>query len=279
METPSPSTPREGETVNDQATGIEDVAPAALEGPGLAQHVAASGAGLAEIGGHEHHRGFDLAQMALAVHEEATVPETVERVLDFARAAVDCSHAAVVFVHAKRRLEIVASTDPAIAALIAKQVEVQAGPILSMVCDRDCVLVTDTHEDARWPAWAATAAAVGFRSMMGVRLYASERTMGTLNLYDSRPHHFSTADLQTAHVLARHAAIALSRVQDSENFSRAIDSRKLIGQAQGVLMERYALDQDRAFALLRRYSQDSNVKLRDVAQMVVDTRRRPDSAS
>jgi GAF domain-containing protein len=222
-------------------------------------------------------RDLDLAQMALSVHEEATVPETVERVLDFARAAVDCGHAAVVFVHAKRRLEIVASTDPAIAALIEKQMEVNAGPILSMVNDCDCVLVTDTHTDARWPAWASTAAAVGFRSMMGVRLYDSERTMGTLNMYDSRPHQFSTADLQTAHVLARHAAIALSRVQDSENFSRAIDSRKLIGQAQGILMERYALDQDRAFEVLRRYSQDSNVKLRDVAQMIVDTRRRPHS--
>ncbi|QWZ10048.1 GAF and ANTAR domain-containing protein [Nocardioides panacis] len=219
-------------------------------------------------------RGFDLAQMALSVHEEATVPETVDRVLDFARAAVDCGHAAVVFVHARRRLEIVASTDPAIAALIEKQVEVHAGPILSMVNGCDCVLVTDTETDARWPAWASTAAAVGFRSMMGVRLYASERTMGTLNMYDARPHQFSDADVQTAHVLARHAAIALSRVQDSENFSRAIDSRKLIGQAQGILMERYALDQDRAFEVLRRYSQDSNVKLRDVAQMIVDTRRR-----
>jgi GAF domain-containing protein len=224
-------------------------------------------------------RGLDLAQMVLAVHAEVTVPETVERVLDFARAAVDCTHAAVVFVHAKRRLEVVASTDPAIATLVSKQMEVHAGPVLSMVDDCDCVMVTDTCQDPRWPAWAATAAEAGFRSVMGVRLYASERTIGTLNLYDSRPHHFPTADLQTAHVLARHAAIALSRVQDSENFSRAIDSRKLIGQAQGVLMERYALDQDRAFEVLRRYSQDSNVKLRDVAQMVVDTRRRPDSAS
>jgi AmiR/NasT family two-component response regulator len=79
-------------------------------------------------------------------------------------------------------------------------------------------------------------------------------------------------------VLARHAAIALSRVQDSEDYARAIDSRKLIGQAQGILMERYALDQDRAFEVLRRHSQDSNVKLRDVAQMIVDTSGPPASS-
>jgi len=100
--------------------------------------------------------------------------------------------------------------------------------------------------------------------------------MGTLNLYDSRPNHFSTSDLQVAHVLARHAAIALSRVRESENLWRAVDARKVIGQAEGILMERYALDQERAFEVLRRYSQDTNVKLRDVAQMVVDTRRLPD---
>jgi AmiR/NasT family two-component response regulator len=60
---------------------------------------------------------------------------------------------------------------------------------------------------------------------------------------------------------------------------RAVDSRKLIGQAQGILMERYDLDQDRAFEVLRRYSRDSNVKLREVAQLVVDTRQLPDTPS
>jgi transcriptional regulator with GAF, ATPase, and Fis domain len=221
-------------------------------------------------------RGFDLAQMALAVHEEASVPDTVERVLDFARTAVDCSHAAVVLVHAKRRLETLASTDPAIADLVARQMEVHEGPVLSIVKTHTSVLVQDTQHETHWPAWAATAATIGFRSMMGVRLYTSERTMGTLNMYDSRPDHFSTSDVEVAHILARHAAIALSRALDADHFARAIDSRKLIGQAQGILMERYALDQDGAFEVLRRYSQDSNVKLRDVAQMVVDTRRLPD---
>ena len=107
----------------------------------------------------------------------------------------------------------------------------------------------------------------------GVRLHTPERTIGTLDLYDSRPHHFSTDDLAVAHVLARHTAIALTRVQDVQNFSIAIDSRKLIGQAQGILMERYDLDPDRAFEVLRRYSQDANVKLRIVAQTIVENRR------
>jgi GAF domain-containing protein len=221
--------------------------------------------------------GVDLAKMVLSVHEEATVPDTVGNVLGFALAAVDCSHAAVVFVHGGRRLEVVASTDPAIEALVAAQTESGQGPVLSMLGNGgdDSVMVADTQEEVRWPAWAAAAAARGFRSMVSVRLYTSERTIGALNLYDSRPHHFSVADVEVAHVLARHAAIALARAHDSEHWSRALDSRKLIGQAQGILMERFDLDDARAFAVLRRYSQDHNVKLRDLAQIVVETRQLP----
>lgn len=217
-----------------------------------------------------------LAQMALSIHEEATVAETVDRVLDYARAAVDCSHAGVVFVHAKQRIETVASTDPVVTALHTRQMELHDGPDLSIVRDQNTVLVHDTHHEDRWPAWASAAAEAGFRSMMGVRLYTSKRTMGSLNLYDSHPHRFSEPDLQVAHVLARHAAVAMSRVQESDHLWQAIDARKLIGQAQGILMERYDLDDDRAFEVLRRYSQNSNVKLRDVAQMVVDTRTLPE---
>jgi GAF domain-containing protein len=222
----------------------------------------------------------DLAQLALAVHEGATVPDTVERVLGFALAAVDCSHAAVVFVHARCRLEVVASTDLTIEDLIATQMTSGKGPTLAMVREGvRSVMVADTHEEARWPEWASAAAATGFRSMIGVRLNTVERTIGTLNLYDSRPDHFSVADVEVAHLLARHAAIALDRASDSENFSRALDSRKLIGQAQGILMERFDLDDTHAFEVLRRYSQDSNIKLREVAQIVVETRRLPDPSA
>jgi GAF domain-containing protein len=219
--------------------------------------------------------GLRLAEMVVSMHEEATATDTVERVLDFACAAVDGSHAAVVFVHGKRRIETVAGTDPAVATLDAKQMELRQGPDISIAREQTGVIVDDTQHEDRWPAWAAAAADAGFRSMMGARLYTSERSMGSINVYDSRPSHFSTADLQVLHVVARHAAIALSRAQESDHLWRAIDSRKLIGQAQGILMERYDLDDERAFEVLRRHSQNANLKLRDVAQLVVDTRQLP----
>jgi GAF domain-containing protein len=222
--------------------------------------------------------GTSLAEMALSIHEEGTVAETVERVLDFARTAVNCSHAGVAFVHAKRRIETVASTDAVVTAFHAREMELKEGPDLSIGRDRNSVIVDDTLTDDRWPAWASVAAESGFRSVIWVRLYTSQRIMGSLNLYDSRPHHFSAEDLQVAHVLARHAAVAMSKVQESDHLWKAIDARKLIGQAQGILMERYDLDDERAFEVLRRYSQNANFKLRDLAQMVVDTRQLPEQS-
>jgi len=218
-----------------------------------------------------------LAETVLSLYEETTVADTVEKVLEFARTAVGCSHASVVFVHAKKRIETVASTHPAISALEAAQMELGEGPDVTIVEGRNSVLVDDTHREERWPAWAAAAAEAGFRSLVGVRLYTSERTYGSLNLYDSRPNRFNEEDRQVAHVVARHAAIALAKAHESDHLWRAIDARKLIGQAQGILMERYDLDEERAFEALRRYSQDNNVKLRDVAATVVSERRLSDA--
>lgn len=219
--------------------------------------------------------GADFAELALHLYEEATVPETVDRVLDFTRKAVGCGHAAVVLVHGRKRVETVASTDPFLAQLDAQQMELDDGPDLAVIRDHVDLIVADTDEERRWPAWAAAASAFGFRSLLGVRLHTSSRTLGSINLYDAEPHHFSESDRQVAHVLAGHAALALDRLQESEHLLRAMDSRKLIGQAQGILMERFQLDDDGAFAILRRYSQDNNVKLYEVARIVVETRSLP----
>jgi AmiR/NasT family two-component response regulator len=80
-------------------------------------------------------------------------------------------------------------------------------------------------------------------------------------------------------IFARHAALALSRAWNEAGLDTALDTRKLIGQAQGILMERHDLDEARAFEVLRRYSQDHNTKLRDVAAHLIETRRLPTKPS
>ena len=215
----------------------------------------------------------DLAEMAVSLYDEPTLEETIERVLEYALKAVDCAYAGVIFVHGKTNVETVAATNPIVAELDKVQLEHGEGPDIDLLTDpRTSVLVDDTRTDERWPRWTEAVAATGVRSMLGTRLHTSSSTIGSLNLYDPRPHHFTEEDRDVAHIFARHAAVALSSARDSANLWKAIDARRLIGQAQGILMERFSVDADQAFAVLRRYSQDHNVKLHLVAQRLIDTR-------
>ena len=74
---------------------------------------------------------------------------------------------------------------------------------------------------------------------------------------------------ETARLFATHAAIILGHAQQEDHLTQALQTRKIIGQAIGIVMERYRIDADRAFQFLIRASSTSNVKLRDVAEEVV----------
>jgi GAF domain-containing protein len=218
----------------------------------------------------------DFADLALRLHDEDTLEGTIGAALEFAVRELDCSSAGVIFVHAKERIETVAATDPVVARLDAVQLECGIGPDLEVIREHREFVVTDTETDQRWPAWTDVVAAAGLRSVLGTRLYTAGQTFGSLNFYDVRAGHFTEDHLDLARVLARHAAVALDAAREHESLWRAIGSRHLIGMAQGILMERFGIDQDEAFAVLRRYSQDGNVKLNAVAERVVARRQLPD---
>ena len=224
----------------------------------------------------------EFAELALSLHD-VTVEETVEKVLEFTLKAIGCDFAGVIFVHGKHHIkhhiETAAATDPIVAKLDAMQVEVGEGPDVSVLEHRLSVIVSDTKTDSRWPKWASRVYDAGIRSLLSVRMYTDEETIGTLNAYSKDPDAFDIDDQAVAHVLARHAAVALGNARKIENLWMAVDARKRIGQAQGILMERFDLSADQAFAVLLRYSQDNNVKLRVVADRLVETRELPMTAA
>ena len=217
-----------------------------------------------------------FARLALELHEEPSVEETVEAVLQFALQAVKCTHAGVALSHRGGRLETVAVTHPVVEQSDQLQLECDEGPSLDVIAERDTILVTDTIGELRYPDWAPKVAALGLRSVLSVRLATTGSTLGVLQLFNTEPYAFETDDDAVAHILARHASVALANARQEASLWQAIDARKLVGQAQGILMERFGIDSDQAFAVLRRYSQDNNIKLRDVAQRLIDTRRLPD---
>jgi GAF domain-containing protein len=216
----------------------------------------------------------EFAKLALDLHD-VTIEETVEKVLGFTLKAIGCDFAGVIFVRGKHDIETAAATDPLVAKLDAMQMEVGEGPDVSVLADRLSVIVSDSATETRWPRWAALVHEQGIRSLLSVRMYTDEETIGTLNAYSRQPNAFDVDDQAVAHVLARHAAVALGSARKIENLWLAVDARKRIGQAQGILMERFDLTADQAFAVLLRYSQDNNVKLRVVADRLVETRQLP----
>ncbi len=217
-----------------------------------------------------------FADFALELHNERGVEETVESVVRFALHAVGCDHASLVLLR-KGHLKVAAVTDPLAERAISMQLSRGDGPCVAGIAGRVSVHVPDTLTDSRWPDWAAGMVELGLRSVLSVRVHATGSTTGALNLVAKRPHAFGPEDEAIAHILARHAAVAVATAQQQASLSIAIDARKVIGQAQGILMERYNLDADHAFAVLRRYSQQNNLKLNDVARRLIATRELPES--
>ncbi len=132
------------------------------------------------------------------------------------------------------------------------------------------VTVSDLASDERWPAWGRALTSAGYRSMQIIVLPALAHRPLSLDLYGRRPQQFDAIEQDPAIDAVRLAALLLNRVERVEDLRAALRSRALIAQAQGLFMERFTLTSEQAMAYLRRLSQDQQVKVRDLAQQVVD---------
>ncbi len=110
------------------------------------------------------------------------------------------------------------------------------------------------------------------RSSVSYRLYSNDKDLGALNLYGTDASAFTDEDIQDGLALAAHVGVALAAAQEVEQLEKALSGRTVIGQATGILMERFDLAPDRAFSVLSRMSQQKNVKLRVLAEQIVTTR-------
>jgi hypothetical protein len=128
------------------------------------------------------------------------------------------------------------------------------------------VSVPDLSTDRRWPAFSKAAFGAGARSMLSFQLFVNGDHLGALNLFGKDVGVFDAESERIGAMVAAHAAVALAGSQQVSQLVRALDTRDLIGQAKGILMERYKITAQEAFLLLSRASSDMNVKLREVAE-------------
>lgn len=178
--------------------------------------------------------------------------------------------ASISVAHMDGYLETVGSTDPLALKADALQYELLEGPSVDAALGTPLVQTADIVTDQRWPRYSARAAELGVRGQTGLALHSGKRTLGALNLYSTSSVTLQLTALELASRLATQAASAMELRQTVDGLSQALVARKSIGQAIGIVMERFRLDEERAFKYLVRVSQTSNVKLRVVARELVE---------
>ncbi len=153
------------------------------------------------------------------------------------------------------------------------QYEIGDGPCMEALRKAEVVVVPKIRHEQRWNGYVERAIERGLRSQLAVKLYLDDQgTLGGLNMYSTSREDIDPDAEPLAQLFAAHAAIALGKVREISNLNTALHSRKTIGQALGILMQRYDIDEDRAFTFLLRASSHGNIKLRDIAQELVDER-------
>ena len=205
---------------------------------------------------------------------DLTEEPTIRAILDRVRELVPEAEHVSLGVLAGRRLRTLAATSALAERSESLQSETGEGP--SRETGESWARSGDVGGDSRWPSWGPKVADLGLRSLLSLPMVTGVGRLGTLNLYSSAKGAFTDNDaLSRVPGYANHAANALRSAQHISGLEAALQSRQLIGMAVGILMQRYELHEDAAFAVLKRTSNHLNRKLRDVAAHVIAARELP----
>ena len=220
-----------------------------------------------------------IRQLAGAARSMAGKSSTQEMLDEAVLVAVDiipgCDLAGMSIVN-PHGIDTPAGSGEALKRLDALQFELQEGPCFDALRMHVVVVSRDLATDERWPTWGPRVAEeIGVHSIVSYRLFSGENSLGVMNLYSRTTDAFDAEDIENGGALAAHVAVALAEVQNVKQLETAIDTRTTIGQAEGILMERFDLQPAQAFDVLRRISQARNVKLNRVAEELVRTRVTP----
>lgn len=214
----------------------------------------------------------DFVDLSRRLRSALTPADLDETLANITAAAVevlpDVRYSSITIKHSDGRLETAAPTHDFLCDLDTAQYELREGPCYDAATDSVHVASPHLAEDTRWPRYAPVAVAAGIQAQAGIRLFDADRSNGALNLYADKAGAFD--DLTSLGELFSHqAALAIDYARELDQLRDAVATRQLIGQAVGLVMQQYELDDARAFAFLTRLSSTTNTKLRTVAKNVV----------
>ena len=155
--------------------------------------------------------------------------------------------------------------------LDALQQKHREGPCFDAAVEHDSYYISNLYGEKRWPRFCADAIEqTPIQSIAAFQLFTTRDAVGALNLYSENPGAFDQESRDLGYIFAAHAATVWGALQRGEQFRSALASRDTIGQAKGMIMERYSVNAIQAFDLLRKLSQESNIRLYDIARQLVE---------
>ncbi|HSO89937.1 MAG TPA: GAF and ANTAR domain-containing protein [Arthrobacter sp.] len=176
------------------------------------------------------------------------------------------AEASVSLITGRRTIESRAASSDLPRRVDTLQSETGQGPCLEASYEKRVVSVPDLSTEKRWPDFSRPAFELGARSMLSFQLFVDGDHLGALNLFGNDVGVFDAESERIGALVAAHAAVAVAGSQQVSQLTLALDTRDLIGQAKGILMERYKITAQQAFLLLARASSELNIKLRDGAE-------------
>ncbi|MEX5258425.1 GAF and ANTAR domain-containing protein [Kocuria sp. CPCC 205281] len=213
-----------------------------------------------------------LSELVRTLQGEEEFETTLAAMVHAALELIPGAAAASISVAQARRTMTSRAASSDLAATIDRlQEEHGEGPCLDAAYAETIVRVPDFGHENRWPSFALGAAEAGARSMLCFQLYTDERDLGALNVYGVEADVFTDKSEEAGMMVAAHAAVAFADAQHIDRLPQALTTRDLIGQAKGILMERFKITAQQAFVVLTTVSSRSNLKLREVAEELAAT--------
>ena len=216
-----------------------------------------------------------IAEAARTINQPRSLDETLQTIVEVACNSVPgFDQVGIATLQKQGKVETRAFTGDLVLRLDEVQYGLREGPCSAALQGAESVSVSSLRAEHRWPRYVPQAQAAGVRSQMAIKLHLNRHAVGGMNFYSTSCDDVSLDAQAFAQLFASHASIALGHARERDNLNEAVQTRKVIGQAIGIIMERHQMSEDQAFAYLVRASSHENIKLRAVAQELVDERNR-----
>lgn len=216
---------------------------------------------------------LQAAQLIAEIHQRASF-DTAALLRDLIEGAAEsipgAQYAGITVTQRRRRSQTAAATHRYPVMLDEIQSRYQQGPCLTAASQQNSVRIDDLDADDRWPLYREEALKqTPIRSILSFGMLREGGTNASLNFYAESVNAFTDGSVNLGLIFATHTALVWNMMRRDEQFRSALLSRDIIGQAKGMLMERFGIDAAAAFELLKRVSQESNTPLAQIGQRII----------